>query len=365
MKYIFKIITAVGLALFATNAFADQNYFKEKSYNFSAIASKEKYVELSNQYGDVEIFNSESDSIKIQIQVKVNSKSEVDADLQGMLDRINISFRSSDSYVIAETQWDGKANFFNKTYQTIKSGFDAESENIEINYKVYLPQTMELTIKNKFGNVYMDNHTGRIDIKIMYGELRARDLTDIRKIEIKYGKLKLNSVKNGTFYLVAIKYAEIESANEITINSASSDIEIRKVKSFDLRSKHDKISIGSIDDLAANLILSDLKVKNLDKSINSYSKFGSIRIGTCNILASDIQIELSRADLNLGFQTGFKSIIEVDITELKFLTFDPKFMKDPDDVVFEDSIKTILTIGKGATIKTRIKSHKGYVSLNI
>lgn len=365
MKRTYKISALILLIFLTIEARAGGSYFKEKKERYSATLASDAYVEITNQYGDIEIISTDTDSIKVEVVIKVNSRQENEEEIDLMLDRININFRSAKSYVIVETQWDGSTNFFKKSYQTIKSTFDAQTDNIQVDYKVYMPNDRSLTLQNKFGNIYMGNYKGDLDVKLFYGEFRARDLDRVREIEVRYGKLKVNNVKNGYFNLVSVKYSEINSAEEIRLKTSSSEIDVRTAKSINLDSRHDDITIGELSALSGKTSLTDIKIKKLSSEISIYSKFGSIRIDECSSKMRTIDIEVSRADVNLRFETSFSSAMNVEVSESKFLNYSSNIKKSSQVELEEEGFIAKLAIGIGTKTKSKIKSHKGYIDLSI
>ena len=363
MKSIFKIIAIIIFSLITLQAEAKENYFKEKKKVFSAALNQGAYVEISNQYGDLEIIPSKNDSVRIEVFIRVNSKNEDQAVLKEMLNSIIINFVSGQSYVIAETKW-GASSFFAKSYQSIKAGLDSKSNNVKIDYKVYVPITTELVLRNKFGNIYMDNHTGDVDVKVSYGELRARNLDNVKNIDIRYGKLKINKINDGSFKLVAVKYLEINEAREIRVTSSSSDINIRKAKSINLASRHDEITIEEVDMISGRISLTDLKIRKINNAIVISSKFGSIRIDECSPKMSKIDLEVSRADVNLRFGQEFSSVMDLEISEDKYLNHSYSITRISPVQLLDDGFKIKLEVGAGSETISRIRSNKGYVDLS-
>ncbi len=47
---------------------------------------------------------------------------------------------------------------------------------MEINYMVYVPAHMDVVLNNKFGDIYMDDLDGQVDIELSNGVLKANRL---------------------------------------------------------------------------------------------------------------------------------------------------------------------------------------------
>lgn len=361
MKHPYKIIL-LALSILATHiGFANEDFVKHKQEKFETKYTKGMYLDLSNQYGDIEILNSTGDSIKIIADVTVNSKKE--ESLQTYLNNVIISYKTGPGYVLAETKWSGDVDFFEKSYQAVKSGLTSEN-NVKISYKVYIPKYMELNISNKFGNVFLDNHSGRLSLKVAHGDIRARDLDHVREIDLRFGKLKVNKIGDSKITLTSVKYAEIQLANSISIKSTSSDININSVETIMLDSKHDEITINSLGEISGIASLSDLKIQQLNNSIRLDAKFGSIRLFQSNANVSRIDIISMRSDVSIGFHDLSSASIELLIDDKKYLLFGTSIKKIHESPSTEASTK--LKLQKGTANKTivNIKSSKAYIELD-
>jgi hypothetical protein len=361
MKKEFKqYIVPLLLVLLSIDGWASEMYVKQKQLKFATKYTKGMYLDLSNQYGDVEILNTTSDSIKIIVDVTVNSKKPENT--QSYLNNILVDFRTGAGYAIAETKWSGDADFFTKSYHAVKAGVVGE-DNIVVNYKVYLPKSIELNIKNKFGNVYMESHSGRLTVNVAHGDFRARDLDHAKEIEVRFGKLKVNKLEDSKINLTSVSLAEIGTANSISLKSTSSDIEIDAVETLVLNSKHDEITIGKLGEVTGLASLSDIKIQGLSNSLKLDLKFGAIRIQKCNTTVSRLDISSVRTDVAIAFEESASASIEVLIDDKKYLYLGPSIKRISETPSSEASLR--LKLQKGTTLNTlvNIKISKAYLEI--
>ena len=220
--------------LFIGNLLASELSEKTKSIQRVFSLNEESYAEIANKYGDIVIEHWDKDSIDFEIEII--ARSEKQWNLEDMLDKIDVDFTSSASFVLAETKWSDNVSFFTKKGYDIKQGLGSE-DKIEVNYVIRLPKWLPLEISNRFGNVFIGKHEGDLEVFVSYGDFRAREIKKGKKIEVKYGKLKVKSIVYANIILGGAKSADIDEAEELIIESSSSEIEIAHVGNLNIRSK--------------------------------------------------------------------------------------------------------------------------------
>ena len=279
IKHIAVSILAVFQLAFSLEASIGE---QTKEITKSFVLNPDSYVEIETKYGDITVESWDADSVKFEIVI--TARSEKHWNLDDMLEKINVEFTSSSSFVLAETSWADNVSFFKKRTYDIKQGLGSQ-DKIQVDYKVYLPSWVPLDISNKFGNVFMGKHEGALEVFVSYGDFRARQITNGKKIEVKYGKLKVKEIKYANIKLGACKSADIDEAEQLIIESSSSEIEISEVVQLNIRSKHDEIIIDEIEEFQGQLALSDLEIKELSKNMSANVRMGSLRIIETNVMA--------------------------------------------------------------------------------
>ena len=344
MKYSIKKITTLFYALllmtFSLNASISE---QTKEITKSFLLSPDSYVEIENKYGDITIESWDIDSVRFEVIITARSQKEWN--LEDMLQKIDVEFTSSSSFVLAETSWADNVSFFKKGAYDIKQGFGSE-DKIQVDYKVYLPSWVPLDISNKFGNVFIGKHLGDLEVFVSYGDFRAREIENGKKIEVKYGKLKVKKIKYANIKLGACKSADIDEAEQLVIESSSSEIEISEVVQLNIRSKHDEIIIDEIEEFQGQLALSDLEIKELSKNMSANVKMGSLRIIETDVMAEKISIEANKADIFLGIDDLFDGRLNLDITN------DPSMFEYPKSM-------TVLSTNVGDDKRLHIKGEMG------
>lgn len=287
-----------------------QEFSKNISREFQTTA--EGTTAIYNKYGQVDINTWAQNKVQIDIAIVVNANSQKEADR--IFSRIQVNFTNTPGYVKAETvigegssgSWlDGLFNWNSK-------------EDFKINYKVWMPETNQLDLQNRYGDSYIASLSGNLTAEIKYGDLRAENIQKDADLTLGYGKTTFNYVG----HLIAnISYGELRINNsaELTLDSKYSNFTIEKSGNVRFISKYDDIKIGVIDDLRLQTKYSDAAVRkahsayvtaqytdvvldNIDKSVDADMQYGNMVINALGRNFSDINL--------LGKYTDFKLVPE-------------------------------------------------------
>ena len=90
-----------------------------------------------------------------------------------------------------------------------RSGFEKEIANfkesvfqsdgkIEIDYTVWMPKTNQLKVENKFGDVYIDDYSGEIEINLSNGNLKSHDFEGKANLKLSFADATINQMKTGS-----------------------------------------------------------------------------------------------------------------------------------------------------------------------
>lgn len=104
-----------------------------------------------------------------------------------------------------------------------------------------MPATNAIKIDNKFGNVYMDSHSGDADISVSNGDLQARNFSRGLKLKIEFGSASFQDAGEAE---LNINYSDLTARkiNKLNLDSRSSSIDIEEIGSIDMTSSRDKLT---------------------------------------------------------------------------------------------------------------------------
>ena len=268
-----------------------------KSYAMTSRAE----VDITNKYGKVVVTAWDKDSVKIVVDIIAYGKNDDAVDK--LMNKVNIDFMKSGDYLSVETEMNRKGGSFGAVLSNIE-GYSKSLLNknkVTIDYTIYLPGTASLNLENKFGDVFIGNFDGKIDLDLSHGDLKARNLKGDSKVFLSFGKGRIRNMKDGFLKLKGGEI-EIDEGVKINVESSSSELAFGNIKSLYINSRNDKIRTGSLNVLKGTGDFTDIFAENVESDLDlnlEYGEFYAERIGedfntiTLNSKSTDINLVLS------------------------------------------------------------------------
>lgn len=309
------------MAIFSASAAYSQD--AQKEINKSYTIQKGFTLGIDNSYGEINIVNWDNNEVSVVVRIETEAASQSKA--EELLGRVTIDIDESKSEVSFKTEFDNKT-------MTGKN-------KIKVIYNVKAPAYLNANLKQRYGNVYIQEIKGVAQLEVKYGNLTAGTLSSESKdewniLDLAYGNASIEFV---TGLQAEVKYSDIsiQESYVLNIESAYSKMGFGKVGELEIESKYDKLSI---DELAVLLdvesaythvstgtilkgfkyISADMAFGNLKGILGSgaaCSIDADVTYGSVNIPAGDYQIDKGPNSKEVHGTIGnpSDSRIEVDI----------------------------------------------------
>lgn len=273
------ILLASSVAVFANGP--TKEFTRTISREFGTTANG--VTAIYNKLGAVNVKTWDKNSVKIDVKIIVIAKNQSDADKT--MDRINVNFTNTAGYVKAETVIAENPSWWPE---------QNNSQEIKINYDVWMPTGNQLDLKNRFGNSYVTNMNGKLTAEIKYGDLRTETIANDADLNLAYGKAYITSVYN-LFGQVMYGKLNLSDAKDIQFDSKNSEINLEQAANVRLTSKNDDLKFGNLEDLRLQTKYSDLRLQkahaayfttqytdvrivNVAVSVDADMSYGSLKI---------------------------------------------------------------------------------------
>ncbi len=261
------------------------------------------------------------------------------------------------SYEIEEKNNGFFANLFDKA-----NPFDFDRSNVQIDYTIYLPAKAEIDVTNKFGDVLIEDWSGKLKANVAHGDIWITGDLAKADIEIGYGKLRTNSINYAS---IGLKNGELdmETSKNLRLNSDGSDINIDNVTSLEIYSNKDEIEIEALGTIYGNLKFTNLVLNRLDKDVDLTMKVTDFRISQILNVQADIAIAQESSEIVLdvnNFPLLFDAKLEQGLVRLpkSFINVDSKMLDKGKRIR-----KISATYGKNPQGKVSISGKKGVILL--
>lgn len=266
-----RIILTLSLiaGLFVQASFGQHHKSKEvnKEGSFGATG----LVSIENKYGNITVRSWKKDSVRINAHIRVSSKSR--DRLAQMEKRSHVSVYLTRDFADIKTVVDEST--LAKEWRNLKNIATSGDDEIEVTYVVDVPEKAKLEIHNRFGNTYINNHVGRINITSEHGDVRLGSVPNLERADVSFGKLFARKVERPELDL-AFCDLDISTAKSLKIDSKSSTMHIGSINTVYLESMRDKINIKQVDVLDVNGSLSKLEVGKLGEQMNLNLRYGKL-----------------------------------------------------------------------------------------
>jgi hypothetical protein len=318
----------------------------KKHYNVSGNG----HLSIDSKYGNIHIETWDKSEVDLTVKIEVTKRSESKA--QQYLDKISIDIDDGSSNNLAfKTMIDGSLNNDN-------------GDRIKIEYKVMVPESLNMNLKNSYGNLYLQDASGKIAVNVSYGNFKIGELSGQIDLKLSYGNGEVEKVTDGEI-IVRYSNLEIEDAGNVDVSNSYSNIDFGKSGDVDLTNKYGNLTWESLDKLDGYSKYGNVKVAKLYKSLIFDVMYGGgIKVAWISKDFSEIDIESSYATVSLKFQEGMSAMLDAEMKycDLKYndVAFDHSFIDESGSKKYYKG-----KLGKGSyASKIKILSAYGNVKIS-
>lgn len=293
----FKIFLLTIISLtFASKVLAEKEEFAKVVQKEFAI-NPNSSLEINNKYGDVHIQNWDQNSFKIYVKITVDVRDKNQAD--ELLDMLNVVFTQENNHYTASTNI---SNDFGKAH----GWFGNNGKKFTIDYTVNMPKENSLKVANKYGNIFINEMSGFVDIDLKYGAININKLTrgdekPMNQIMVSYSSkvsvvdcnwLKLQvsycdnvNIGRSKALILLSKYSKgnLGRTNSLVGDNSYDHYQIQDLSNIVIEGKYSSFNINSIaKKIDVNIKYSDFKVNKVPKSFESIevnNQYGQVSIG--------------------------------------------------------------------------------------
>ncbi|NJM16056.1 MAG: hypothetical protein HC896_12400 [Bacteroidales bacterium] len=265
-------------------------------------------VEVENKYGKIHVVPWSKDSVKFDIEYQLTAGSR--DKLEKLKSSINFDYTVTAFYV-------GVKTVFGYNSKSIFSGlidmaeYLLESDNISVNYKVYVPANVTLGLNQKFGDIYIDDFSGTLNIDLSNGDIKANSLTGKTNIKIASGGGVIYNLENGS---ADISYSNftVRNGGKVNFVSRSSKLIFEDVQYLKGDSRRDKITVEKLNQMYGESYFSDLTVEELSNEFDYNLKYGNLNIEKLQKGFNFINISSEYTDIQMLYDR--QAAFEIDVT---------------------------------------------------
>lgn len=350
------LLLLIGLSVVATHS--QETLTKNIAKTIDMTHAGELYI--NNKYGNVSVTGWNQNSIEIRIDIKVSSKKRDQA--KSLLERIDTEIKTAGDFISITSEFSDKNSSFFSRYFNKVNPFDFDKSNVEINYTINLPLNAEIDLTNKFGDVVLENWTGKLKANVQHGDLWIDETITNANIDMKFGKLRAKSVTYGT---ISIKNGSLDmkDSKDLLLKTSGSSIDIDQVTDLELISSKDEIVIEDVGKIQGSLMFSNAQINTIDNTIDLAMKVAEFRVSKINQVDAVVNIEQESSEISINISDlafKFNATLEQGVLRL------PKTFSNIDSKMVDKGkrIRDIsATYGKQTPGTFTVTGKKGIITL--
>lgn len=275
---------------------ASAQYTETKEIKKQFAVTPETRIEISNKYGTIELNTWEKDSVVVEIEIEVEERKR--SKLDRAMDKIEFDFTDNLHFLVIRTLVGKNMSTLEKEFLKFKETILQTGGNMKVDYSVWLPGDNELRVENQFGDIFIGDYRGDVEIDLSNGNLKSHDFEGRLNLTLNFADATINQVNNGR---IESNYSDvyIKKAEFLRVDSKSSDFEILEINELDADSRRDKFRIRLVDAIEAQGSFSNFRLNELNDRLMLRTEYGDIDIEKTAPDFSNIFIESKSTDINL------------------------------------------------------------------
>ena len=225
---------------------------KQRRINRTFQTNSNTEIQVKNQFGRIHINTWDKNEVQLEVVIRAEMRNE--AKSQEFIDRVEIEISESSSILAFETDFGGKMN-------------NRKGESFSIDYTISMPGANSLNLANKFGDIYVGNLSGDLEVELKYGKMKADKLTGRSDIELGFGGANIDELGDSE---IEAKYSNVRvnKVLDLDLEQHYSDVEIESVQDVRLRSKYGEVELGSIRSIKGDAGFTDFEIDEVSESVD-------------------------------------------------------------------------------------------------
>jgi len=294
--------------LIASVTLYGQDQTSRQSLNKKYKVTRESTLEVQNKYGRIDVIAWDRDSVEIQVEIKLTESST--SKLRKLKEDISINFSKTGDYILARSRFESESGRIARELKSIGPTITGSNKHVEINYTVYVPAWLDLVLNNKFGDIYMDNLSGNVDIDLSNGVINADNLGGSTSITLSFGNGLIRSMGSGT---INLSYSDMTlgDASQLDLVSKSSKLTADSVNVLKINSRRDKLDFVKVEYLYGNSDFTQVSIHEFLRESDVYMKYGKLTIDRIQPKFSKIYVESEYTDVSLSFEKSCSFAVDI------------------------------------------------------
>ena len=286
------------LALLQGASLSAQDHSDKRSLGKKFPATRETTLEVQNKYGKIQAVTWDKDSVAIEVEILLTESSA--SKLRKLKEDVSIDFTSTSDYITAKSKFKIESGRIASELKSVSTTISGSNKHVEINYTVYIPEYIDVVLTNKFGDIYVDDLKGEVNIDLSNGALKASRLEGNTNIALSFASGMIKSLGSSTMKLAYSDLA-LGDVGQLDLESKSSKLNADSVNVLNIKSRRDKLYFQRVEYFYGNSNFTEVWVYDFLRESDLHMKYGKLTIEHVIPDFSKIYIESDYTDITLLF----------------------------------------------------------------
>lgn len=247
MKRIF--ILMLMACLWCTAVWADGTIVRKKEITEQFNIYNYSKMRITNQFGKIHL--NSWNKTDVSVNVVITAKGFMEDKVQALLKDVNISI-----------QKEGDRYSF---YTNIKKRRGiVPNGDLQVDYIVNLPHGMYVELKNRFGDVFVNDFGGPLFVAVEYGTVKAQKLTGNVNLQVEFGSLFLSSAESATI-ITRYSKVDVDKVDKLSASCRFGKTHIGNTKKLALSQDYGDVSLSNVDVLKGDISYSGFNIDKMSK----------------------------------------------------------------------------------------------------
>lgn len=288
-----------------------QGYSETRTYKRSFSAGRDVALEITNKYGTIQVTNGRSDSILVRAEVVASSSNA--QRMRKMMNGVSVNMAETAWSIRVQSDFSANPGFLFEDLKNLTGKLIPYENRLQVNYFITIPRGIALKIDNMYGDVYLEDVMGSLDLTLSNGSLQAGYIQKATDISLSFVNGTIAGIGSGR---VSFSYSDLKigESGDLDMTARSSKIELAAVEKLSVNSRRDKIFIGSLNSITADSYFSDFSIESTSDEVILKSSYGSFRAPALLKSLSLLSVNAQFTELYFGLENGLQAGVDIKTT---------------------------------------------------
>ena len=352
------------LALLTGATVSAQDHKSKMNLSREFPATLETTLEIENKYGKIQVVSWDQDQVVVDVEILVTESSA--SKLKKLKEDISIDFTGTSNYIIVKSKFKSESKRIASELKSVSHTISGSNKHVEINYMVKIPPYMSVVLNNKFGDIYMDDHKGDVEIALSNGALKANRLEGKANISLNFGTAMIETLGSAT---LKMSYSDItlSEAGQLDLTSKSSKLKVDSINVLKINSRRDKLFFTHVEYLYGESNFTEIWIYDFLRETDLDLKYGKLTVENVLPAFSKIDLKSEFTDVTLLFDKQCHYAFDI-LYHKKAMVNLPKNAKSHTETIQgQDHYRKVGTCGgENPSARVNIEAlQKCYINLSI